>query len=112
MVTLAAIGPILVELCLLNFRKIPFACSYLPGQLRMDVVLLGALGLLVGSVRLVLVEHDALSEIGPASTWIASFVFLWLITRLIAWSLARGSAETEFEQEDATAVQTLGLGGD
>jgi CubicO group peptidase (beta-lactamase class C family) len=112
MVTLALIGLILVELCLLNFRKIPFACSYLPGRLRIEVLFLGAILLLLGSVRLAVFEHDALNQLGGALAWVVSFVFLWFVARLVAWNLARGSEETQFEQEDASAFQTLGLGAD
>ncbi len=59
-----------------------------------------------------LAEHDLLDEPLPATIWLASLVLLWFFTRLTVWSLARGSGETQFEQDEADAVQTLGLTGD
>jgi hypothetical protein len=53
-----------------------------------------------------------LNQINSASAWVASFAFLWIVARLFAWHLGRGSGGTQFEQEDATAIQTLGLGVD
>lgn len=46
MLLLALIGAILVELCLIRFRKIPFTCSYLPGKGNMQFVF-WAFGLIV-----------------------------------------------------------------
>jgi hypothetical protein len=109
---LAVMGLTAVEVCLLNFRKIPFACSYLPGRFRTQLLFLGALALLLGSVRVALAEHDLLAEPLPAATWLASLVLLWFVARLAAWSLGRASGETQFEEDEGDALQTLGLTAD
>jgi hypothetical protein len=37
---------------------------------------------------------------------------MWLVARLAVWFFGKGSEETQFEQDDAGAIQTLGLGAD
>jgi hypothetical protein len=43
LLVLALLGVILCEVCLQNFHKLPFTCSYLPGKSRMHMVVLGVL---------------------------------------------------------------------
>ena len=43
---LALFGLTLAELCLHNFDKIPFTCSYLPGKSQIHMAILGAVLLL------------------------------------------------------------------
>lgn len=109
---LAMIGLTVVELCLLNFRKIPFACSYLPGRFRTQLLFLGAIVLLFASLQVALAEHDLLAEPLLAAIWLTSVALIWLFSRLAVWFLGRGSEATQFEQEEADAMQTLGLAGD
>jgi hypothetical protein len=80
--TLGVMGLTVAEICLLNFRKIPFACSHLPGQSRIHILFLGAFGLLLGSVRMVLIEHDALNELGTAAIWGSCPVKWWNLNRV------------------------------
>jgi hypothetical protein len=40
---IAGMGALLVEIVLMGFRKIPFACSYLPGKSRIHVMMTGSL---------------------------------------------------------------------
>ena len=105
-------GLTVAEICLLNFRKIPFACSHLPGQSRIHILFLGAFGLLLGSVRMVLIEHDALNELGTAAIWVASFALVWLVARLAVWFFGKGVRRRSSSRDDAGAIQTLGLGAD
>src|SRR5260370_6997109 len=59
---LGLIGFLLADLCLHGFRKIPFTCSYLPGKSQVNMVFLGALGLLWGVMLSVKFERQALQE--------------------------------------------------
>jgi hypothetical protein len=43
LVTMALLGVVVVELCLLTFQKISFACSYLPGKANLHFVFWAAL---------------------------------------------------------------------
>jgi hypothetical protein len=47
LVLLALVGTIVVEFSLYGFHKLPFTCSYLPGQSKVHVVFWGLLLLLV-----------------------------------------------------------------
>ena len=60
---LGLIGILLADLCLHGFRKIPFTCSYLPGKSQVNMVFLGAVGLLWGVMLSVKVERQALQEL-------------------------------------------------
>jgi hypothetical protein len=43
LLTMALLGALIVELCLLSFQKISFACSYLPGKANLHFVFWAAL---------------------------------------------------------------------
>lgn len=112
---LALVGLILTELCLLGFRKIPFACSYLPGRSRFHLVFLGAIGLLLGCVKAALYERELMREdagAGGVALMLAVLAGAWLLARWRSTALAAEQAELRFEDEDAPAVQGLGLDRD
>jgi hypothetical protein len=46
LLVLALLGVILSEVCLQNFQKLPFTCSYLPGKSRMHMAVMGVWPLL------------------------------------------------------------------
>jgi len=107
MVALGVVGIIVAEVCLLRFRKIPFACSYLPGKSRVHLVFLGAMGLMLLSVKVVLLERQALRGFWTTAAMFGVLALVWIAVR---WVSGLGPEEdVEFEQKEAPAVQGLGL---
>ncbi|HXJ41989.1 MAG TPA: hypothetical protein VNH18_22115, partial [Bryobacteraceae bacterium] len=93
---LALVAAITVELCLLGFRKIPFACSYLPGKSNVNMAFLaaGALIQLVGSLaHFELESFDDLRQFG--------FLVAILITALV---LVRTRSEMLMRASDAVLI--------
>lgn len=109
---LALLGMIAAELCLLQLRKLPFACSYLPGRSRFHMAFLGAMALELGSIKAALLERQALREAGTTALMLAGLAAVWVGVRIAA-ALARGEdRELHFEEEETPAVQVLGLNRD
>ena len=109
LVALALLGLILVEMALFGTQKIPFSCSYLPGQSRMHVaVYVGVVLLLPLTVVTATFERDALQDpIGYAAilcvlvtTWIG---FRWST----GWLGSSTASPPEFEDEPAGHVLSL-----
>jgi hypothetical protein len=76
---LALFGTLLIEAWLITFRKIPFACSYLPGKSKFHLVFAGTIQLLpLALMKLVELEQQAasawLTYIATASALIAAIV--------------------------------------
>ena len=110
LVVLGLLGLILAELCLHGFRKLPFACSYLPGKSQVHMVILGALGLMYFVLFSVQFERDALQEPRTMAIMMALFLIAAVCVRLGTAALARGNEEElRFEEEAAPAVLELGL---
>lgn len=107
--TLGAMGLIVVELCIARFGKIPFAFSYLPGKSRIHLVFLGSMGLLLVSIRGVLLEREAFKTPGGAVAWLTVFIAIWIVVRIAVRQLAERNGETQFEGEEPSAIQGLGL---
>lgn len=101
---------ILVELLLLNFRKVPFTCSYLPGKA--NVVVLGVLYWLAFTIYAYTMARLEYWMLDDPVRWIAGLVvvfgvLLWLAvyrSRLVA----RGF-DFRYEEEPDPAVQVLNL---
>lgn len=108
-VLLGILGMLLADICLCNFRKIPFTCSYLPGKSQVHMVFLGATGLMWGVVLGVKFERKALQEPGKMAVMLALFGVAAVGVRLGAAALARGEVELRFEEEADPAVLELGL---
>ena len=110
---LALIAPILAELCLYGFHKIPFTCSYLPGKSQVHLAILGAVVLLHFIVLGVAYEPQALED--PAR-FVPALVGLALVWACARWRTAAHAssqeAEVQFEEVAAPAVQVLGLSRD
>jgi hypothetical protein len=107
---LAIVGMTLVELCLYGFRKIPFACSYLPGKANMHVVFWGGLVFLIWSF------HEAAKVEGRMLRHLASgglmILVLLAIAACVRWAseaLANPAEELVFEEEYPPVVVTLKL---
>jgi len=103
---------ILIELLLVNFRKIPFTCSYQPGKANMS--LLGALywfafttyGYTMAALERWLMHSD--------TRWLVSFVLffaLLAVLKLRRKATSVSGVGITFEDLPNPEVQTLGLGG-
>jgi hypothetical protein len=107
---LALLGVILCEVCLQNFQKLPFTCSYLPGKSRMHMAVMGVWPLLVFSAMGVAWESRILND---AARYAATIAVLSAVSLLAWWRaqhLARSDeADVRFEEAMPPTVQTLGL---
>jgi CubicO group peptidase (beta-lactamase class C family) len=107
---LGLLGMILADICLLRFRKIPFTCSYLPGKLRVHMVLLGAVVVLVAGSNAAMLERHALRETGSTTLLLALLAVAWVAVRRTTVALAkREEQDLRFEEEVPPAVLGLGL---
>jgi hypothetical protein len=110
LLVLALLGVILCEVCLQNFQKIPFTCSYLPGKSRMHMAVLGVFPLLSFSAMGVAWESRILNDAARYAAMIAVMSAVALLARWRAQHLARSDeADVRFEEATPPAVQTLGL---
>jgi hypothetical protein len=107
---LGLVGMIVVDICLLGFRKIPFTCSYLPGKSRVHMALLVALGLLLTGPETALLERHALRQTGSMAVMLAVLVVAWGAVRRTTVALARREEqEPRFEEQQSPVVMELGL---
>jgi hypothetical protein len=107
---LGLLGIFLADLALRGFRKIPFACSYLPGKSQVNMVFLGAVGLLWFVMLNVRFERDALQSARSMVTMVALFAVAALCGRWGTAALARlEEQELQFEEAPPPAVLELGL---
>jgi hypothetical protein len=110
---LGLLGAILVELCLHNFHKLPFTCSYLPGRSYAHVVVLSFIGLLVLIVKGADLERRALERPGSTAAMLVAFA------SLAAWAGWRTQTKAKspegtvlFEEAPVPAIMGLGLNRD
>jgi hypothetical protein len=107
---LALFGAILVQLCALDSRKIPFTCSYLPGKGNIQFVFWGCVMLLV---RLVLeaarMERQSLDQPLHYAALVTSLLAAWTILRWRAAVQARSAPALYFEDVNPAEVITLNL---
>jgi len=110
LLVLALLGVILCEVCLQNFQKLPFTCSYLPGKSRMHMAVMGVWPLLAFSAMGVAWESRILNDAARYAAMIAVLSAVALLARWRAQHLARSDeAYVRFEEAMPPAVQTLGL---
>ena len=103
---------ILIELLLINFRKIPFACAYQPGKA--NITLFGFLYLLAFTTlayTMAAMERWALRD---GTRWLSLTVVLTLCLAALVWR--RTSAKAEgcsiiYEDAKRSELQTLNLRG-
>jgi CubicO group peptidase (beta-lactamase class C family) len=118
LVALAVFGAILAEVSAFGARKIPFTCSYLPGQSILHVTFWVVILLLLPlALKGVQWEQHALQTITGTSALLAVLVAVWLCLRWSAHRLRDAQAlPPQFEEDDADRVLTLGIwdsvGGD
>jgi hypothetical protein len=110
LVVLGLVGVIVVELCLRGFHKLPFACSYLPGQPKVYVVFWGLLLVLV-PLSATRVERGMLNR--PFS-YLCMVALLAAIAAAARWRTEASAKVTErlvFEEEYPPELLALGLDG-
>ena len=64
---LALLAAILIELCLYNFHKIPFTCSYLPGKANIYLIFFGGVFLLIPTLDWAAHPNGTHSKAGGAT---------------------------------------------
>ena len=107
---LGLVGVIVVEFCLHGFHKFPFACSYLPGQPKVHVILWGLLLVLV-PLSVARVERGMLNR--PLS-YFCMVALLATIAVTARWRTTASAKSTEglvFEEEHPPELLALGLDG-
>jgi hypothetical protein len=110
LVVLGLVGVIVVELCLDGFHKLPFACSYLPGQPKVYVVFWGLL-LVLSPLSAVRVERGMLDR--PFS-YLCMVTLLVVAAALARWRTTASAKSVEglvFEEEYPPELLALGLDG-
>lgn len=108
LVLLGLIGTLLAEICLLNFRKIPFTCSYLPGKSQIHLIVLGSLGLMYFVLLSVKFELQMLQQARSTAAFVVPFALAAIAVRLwTTWS--KPDEELQFEEAMPPAVLELGL---
>ena len=106
---LGLIGLLLTEACLLNFRKIPFTCSYLPGKSQIHLIFLGSLWLMYFAGLSVKFELEMLQQARSIATLVMPFAAAAIALRIAAMLLKPDEDELQFEESIAPAVMELGL---
>jgi hypothetical protein len=110
LVVLGLVGVIVVELCLHGFHKLPFACSYLPGQPKVYVVFWGLLLVLV-PLSAARVERGMLSRLFSYFCMVALLVTIAAAARWRTTASARSAEGLVFEEEYPPELLALGLDG-
>jgi hypothetical protein len=110
LVILGLWGTILAYVSLYGFHKIPFTCSYLPGKLKVHLMVMGPGGLIY---MLGFGLPHELRALHDSSRWVKLCVVLSIAAigcwwRTAALAKSEGSV-VQFEDEEAPAVLGLGL---
>jgi hypothetical protein len=110
LVVLGLVGMTVIELCLRGFYKLPFTCSYSPGQSKVRVIFWG--------VALVLLPPSAARVeermLGGPFRWVCMVAVLALLLGLARWrttASARSAENMAFEEEYPPELLALGLDG-
>jgi predicted permease len=108
MVFLAVAGFLMVQFSLKGFRKIPFACSYLPGKANLHVKLgLFAIGFLFITSQAIELEYWSLSD---TKTYV---ILLAVLLAMCAWATWRNVSEDDseilFDEVPPADVESLNL---
>jgi hypothetical protein len=106
---LALLATLLAELSLLGFRKIPFACSYLPGKTPVHMVILSSVSLMYLAIVSARCERDALMESRSIWTMLVLFAVVALGARLLGRLTRSDEDEISFEETVPPTIMELGL---
>jgi hypothetical protein len=110
LVVLGLVGVVVVELCLHGFHKLPFACSYLPGQPKVHVVFWGLLLVLV-PLSAARVEREMLNRPLSYLCMVALLAAIAAATRWRTATFAKSKEKLMFEEEYPPELLALGLDG-
>lgn len=105
---LGLVGMIVVELSLYGFHKLPFTCSYLPGQSKVHVVFWGLLLVLVPLIS-ARFEKRILTQPLECLCMIAAFGAVAAGVRWRTTVFARSAEELTFEEEYPPEIFSLNL---
>jgi hypothetical protein len=110
---LGLLGATLAELCLGNFHKIPFTCSYLPGRSYAHMAFLSFLGIMVVVNKGAEVEQRALGNHAGLAAMLALFGIAALCARWRTAAKAKSpEGSLQFEETPVPAILPLGLNRD
>jgi len=107
---MAALGLLVFERALAHFRKIPFACSYLPGKANLHIRL-GAFGVLFLAVA----DQGASLEFWAMRRGMRFAILLGIIAAMAAWAwrrtrmYAKGDSIIQFEELEMLDLNALDL---
>ncbi len=103
---IAGMGVVLVELMLIGFRKIPFACSYLPGKSKIHVMMTGCLFF----VPVVLTNWVDWQQAAVANDWLFLLAVAGLVSAIVAVrTLCPPDEDIQFEEFPSDEIVTLDL---
>ena len=101
-------GLILVELCLFGPRKIPFACSYLPGKSNLHITFWVCVLLVVNIVHwMAMGELEVIGRHGWLAFTLIALAATWLV---LLWRVNGADTPILFDDHEAGAPVELGLG--
>jgi hypothetical protein len=113
LVFLGLLGTIVAEICLLNFHKIPFTCSYLPGRSYAHMAFVSFLGLVFLIVKGADIERRALQNSAGLASMLGLLCILAALARWRTKALAKSpEGALKFEEAPVPAVLPLGLNRD
>jgi hypothetical protein len=106
LVLIAGMGVLMVELVLIGFRKIPFACSYLPGKSKIHVMMTGSLFF----VPVVLTNWVDWQQQVVAKAWLFGVAVAGLASAIVAIRVLFPPEEViQFEEFPSDEILTLDL---
>lgn len=108
LVLLALVGIIVVELSLYGFHKLPFTCSYLPGQSKVHIVFWGCLLVWVPLVA----ARFEMQILNQLFNFACILILLALVAACVRWrttASAKSACELIFEEEYPPELFTLNL---
>jgi hypothetical protein len=110
LLTMALLGVVIVELCLLTFQKISFACSYLPGKANLHFIFWAALFASIYWLKQAAdFEGRMLSNTHNLTFMIAVLALAVVAIYVITGIRARQSNQLIFEEEDLPEIVSLKL---
>ncbi len=110
LVVLALFGTVLVDLAMINLRKLPFACSWLPGKANLLVIFFG--GLIVGlplANQAGILEMHLLERTALRPWLIAGLTLVAMAARWITRASALVHQDLVFEETETPTLLTLKL---
>lgn len=106
LICLALFGMMLCDTALYGFRKIPFTCSYLPGKVNVNVIIVASAFVLTPVLEIIVTcEQEALRESG---TMIEMIVLVAAAAATVRWAAQRARSQNEelqFEETDSTVME-------